>query len=488
MINITHHITDRQNIITSRFSIIMLCLLIITLSLLNITFLTGTILGISISTTSALSYQNSTDVSFTFDPILSISVSPDFITIPTIAPGTTATSNIITVNVSTNTAYGYSLLASVGNNTQYDTSDLIHSDSTIDSTFTSISPTASLSSLTDDNTWGYSTSLDNGSTWSTYHGLPLYSTVDNNTSTTSPALLIDTTSPADSKSISFRIAARASSTQPSGTYSNVINFYAVGKPEPYTINRLRYMQDLKDLAGTDKQSVLDSMAEGQQYILKDSRDQKDYYISKLADGNIWMTQNLDLDIDSTKTYMSTDTDVPSDWIPIFDTVTTTTWIKNYYIPYSYDPGNLYWNGVVTSSDGTLENRTSDTGDPHYHIGNYYNWTAAVAINNSAPNSTNYQDMDQSICPAGWRLPTYSGNKSFSDLKDAEGPDFISSNKFVYGGSWNGSTSNVGKQGLYWSSVVQDEVYSYGLNIYSNNSSPQNHSARGNGFFVRCVNR
>ena len=232
MTNITRHITDRQNIITSRSSIIMLCFSIITLSLLNITFLTGTILGIPISTVSALSYQNSTDVSFTFDPILSISVSPDSITIPTIAPGTTDTSNTITVNVSTNTAYGYSLLASVGNNTQYNTSDLVHNDSTMDSTFTSISPTASLSSLTDDNTWGYSTSLDNGSTWSTYHGLPLYSAVGNNTATDNPALLIDTTSPADSKSIDFRIAARASSTQPSGTYSNVINFYAVGEPMP----------------------------------------------------------------------------------------------------------------------------------------------------------------------------------------------------------------------------------------------------------------
>ena len=41
----------------------------------------------------------------------------------------------------------------------------------------------------------------------------------------------------------------------------------------------------------------------------DIRDDKVYWIAKLRDGNCWMTQNLDLDIDETKTYTHWNTDL-----------------------------------------------------------------------------------------------------------------------------------------------------------------------------------
>ena len=37
-------------------------------------------------------------------------------------------------------------------------------------------------------------------------------------------------------------------------------------------------------------------------VPKDIRDEKEYYVTRLEGGNVWMTQNLDLDIDETKTY------------------------------------------------------------------------------------------------------------------------------------------------------------------------------------------
>ena len=76
------------------------------------------------------------------------------------------------------------------------------------------------------NTWGYSYSNDSGTTWRPYSGLPLYS--DTNHS----ANLISTYTAADSRSIEFKIAAKASETQPSGDYTNIINFYATSVPEP----------------------------------------------------------------------------------------------------------------------------------------------------------------------------------------------------------------------------------------------------------------
>ena len=63
------------------------------------------------------------------------------------------------------------------------------------------------------------------------------------------------------------------------------------------------MQDFASLTSSEKTAVLASMTASAQYTLKDSRDQKDYTVAKLADGNVWMTQNLDHDIVAETTYL-----------------------------------------------------------------------------------------------------------------------------------------------------------------------------------------
>ena len=54
---------------------------------------------------------------------------------------------------------------------------------------------------------------------------------------------------------------------------------------------------------------------------------------------------------------------------------------------------------------------------HYHTGNYYNWPAAVASNNT----TGYTQAPNSICPKGWRLHTVQkgsdGNASSSEFNE-----------------------------------------------------------------------
>ena len=49
-------------------------------------------------------------------------------------------------------------------------------------------------------------------------------------------------------------------------------------------------------------------------------------------------------------------------------------------------------------------RTAEICD-HAHIGNYYNWTAAIASNDSTAISNRYATASNSICPKGWHLPT-----------------------------------------------------------------------------------
>ncbi|MBQ1373576.1 InlB B-repeat-containing protein, partial [Candidatus Saccharibacteria bacterium] len=247
-----------------------------------------------------------------------------------------------------------------------------------------------------------------------------------------------------------------------------------------------------------------TLSQGDTMQVPDIRDGKSYWVAKLADGNIWMTQNLDLDIDSTKTYTPADTDIPANWTPVRSTTNSTTWdtsTTGRTVPHSYDPGNLYWNGNVTTSGGSLSDRTTTdpsatSGGTHYHVGNYYNWTAAVAINDSSSYTTQYTDVNQSICPAGWRLPTYSGDKSYLNLKDTQGLTAGTSGNiqnspvyFVYGGYWRGSWSVVGSGGRYWSSVVKGSSGSYRLGFDANGYlNPQSYDGRDYGYSLRCVAR
>ena len=199
-------------------------------------YIVATLLGLITinNNVSALSYSSDVNIGFTFNPTISLTISPDNLTIPNLTPGTAAESNTITVNVATNTAYGYNLTANVGSNTaNYNTTNLVHATSatstpTTNATFASLAYGASITNKDNlsPNTWGYSYSNDSGTTWRPYSGLPLYSDTNHSTN------LISTYTAADSKSIEFKIAAKANNTQPSGDYTNIINFYATSVPEP----------------------------------------------------------------------------------------------------------------------------------------------------------------------------------------------------------------------------------------------------------------
>ncbi len=202
---------------------------------LLLTLMLGVMSGlISAGSTSALTFSSDADISFTFNPMISISLSSADLVIPELAPGSMADSNEITVTVTTNTAYGYTLNATVGQEDDYETRDLVldnngsgNSNSVTAPVFSSLNFGASEATIATDSTWGYAyRTSETNSTWSNYSGLPLYSDNDNVTT------LIDTDAAAASDYITFKIGARASTTQASGEYKNVINFIAVANPEP----------------------------------------------------------------------------------------------------------------------------------------------------------------------------------------------------------------------------------------------------------------
>ncbi len=173
-----------------------------------------------------MTYQDTSTVRFTMEPSLSLSLSSTTLSIGSLTPGSYNDSNNITVSVTTNASGGYRLSATAGTKTS--NTNLTNGSYK----FTSLSSNKASLSAFSNNYWGYSYSINNGTSWisgsqgntsSGYNGLPL----DNNDQGSTGVTLINTTAPADSKSIKFKIGAKASTDQPYGTYTGQINFYAV---------------------------------------------------------------------------------------------------------------------------------------------------------------------------------------------------------------------------------------------------------------------
>lgn len=160
---------------------------------------------------------------------------------------------------------------------------------------------------------------------------------------------------------------------------------------------------LQDLNSTIKSTMVTDT----QYQLMDYRDGKTYFVAKLADGEVWMTQNLDFAISTTGV---------TKLIPATSDVTEArelTASDSTAIRYK-DNGDIYYASGITSTDASMLLET----DPawHYHAASLYSWDAATAgVGATAGVST------ESICPKGWTLPrTGDGtvNKSFAKLTDA----------------------------------------------------------------------
>ena len=497
-------ITDKDSSAILSCKNITMASIIIILSIAYITLFTSGNFG-NTGDVSALSYSTSEDISFTFAPTLSIGLSTDSLTIDNLVPGTTSDSNTVTVTVSSNTPYGYVLSAGVGSNDTtspyYNTSSLTHENTTISNVFSSVDTNASLNSLDTDNTWGYSTSTDGGTSWSTYSGL--------SHTTTKP--LLDISDPATPSTIDFKIAARSATTQASGTYNNVITFYAVGKPEPVPT----YLQDAATIKA-ELQNVGDEMQ------AVDIRDNKEYWIRKMADGNIWMTQNLDLELDSNKTYTPADTDVSTSWQPVRSTIEFTGtsvvgWGYDNNSPYSASPGELYVYTSGTTNDDDQYTSLAACQAVHpdcsarNHVGNYYNWSAAAASNNTSGIVTKYSNAPYSICPAGWRLPKITGSgknvtgSEFGSILVAENiitNPIFNNQTYVTGGFdriritplWLsrsgkigfGSLNDLGNRGRYWSSTVTGISNSYDLFFTNYSVYPFEAAYRYDGLSIRCL--
>ncbi|MBR0372794.1 hypothetical protein IJH72_02560, partial [Candidatus Saccharibacteria bacterium] len=487
------------------------------------------------------------------DSSLNVSIDSNSINLdlaPKSSDGTFSKSDNLNISVSLTGPGGYMVGIRADSST-----DLVNEDDDT-KVFSSISSAvsesdfSSSSNTTYNNKWGYLPSK--------------YNSIVNTNFLPAPSVNGDTIDYNETENVSgsytISIGARADLETNTGTYDNTFIITAVANlscsPSATNIREARCMQDVND-------NVINSMETGTQYKLYDNRDWKTYYVAKMKDGRVWMTQNLDLDLETSPNNIaeltsentdlnafdsqgyttangyscsntSTSTNCTADgevitWTPSKATVTTASdyGSNNNTAPASFDYGEVYryvsTTGTTTSysTKSACETAHNDGTCPHYHTGNYYNWTSVIASNNSSSITANYTTASNSICPAGWRLPEgrtsttstnpgYYSEINYTWVSEGLATNYVTgTGTATYGTSgWTNirknpmymmasgykndtsAPSNLGSYGYYWTNTAYSSTTAYAPYIYSSGLYPAYYnstsSARGRGLSVRCV--
>ncbi|MBR3319011.1 hypothetical protein IKG06_00705 [Candidatus Saccharibacteria bacterium] len=476
-----------------------------------------TLLSLSILSSPKASADSSADVnvSVTVPATCSLTANPDTLS-TTITPGNTGTIGTSTIKAICNDPAGLAVYAVGYTNDTYGNNNLA---STVGGTTINI-PTA-IASSPSTSQWNMTINAVSGDFAptipqdfeNTAHIIPTQYTkvAYRNTMT-------DMGTNATGAQFNATFTAYIGPTQAAGTYNGKVKFLLV---HPNVIDSSTNPATEAPSALPTMQTVStwgSSVTAGQEVTSVDARDGKLYTVARLADGHLWMTQNLDLDLDSTRTYTSADTDLPANatWTPSTSTYASnniSAWEWSHTAPRSYDPGELYWGGDI---DYTYMNQTLNAaGDTHYHAGNYYNWTAAVAMNDSTSQTVDETTVDQSICPAGWTLPRpgygdgtlygiLSGYDANTNAVIGEGTHYVASGYnasdapiyFTYVGNVisNSGISGANSTSYYWTNGVGGSSEAYDLRSYGYHSDVFNYSSgttkngRGFGKSIRCIAR
>lgn len=324
----------------------------------------------------------------------------------------------------------------------------------------------------------------------------------------------------DGSGTSYANGASVTDLAPAGNTITLYAQWSICNPSGTTIDTIGCMQDI---SSNNKTSILNSMTVDEQYQLYDSRDKKQYYVSKLSDGNIWMTQNLDFEL-STNELSSLDTDLTDNslsgayqngyrvedsiiyWTPSKATITdgssseTNLWPQSNTLPESISLGDYYLDEPKLNSYVNTSNTPFSSNGEHGALGNHYNWTAAIASNDSSSLTTLGDSANNSICPAGWRLPYANGDKSQSTLDDFNrllniyDYDKIGEPPLYFIDSTSVNTTEMIQQmgylGFYWTSAVNSSTEAYNLEIYTTVSinGTVSNGNRYSGMAIRCMAR
>ncbi len=293
-----------------------------------------------------------------------------------------------------------------------------------------------------------------------------------------PNHVIKATSAPAISTIPITYLAKADNVKESGEYSTSLTYTAITNYVTTPIANGMFMQDIDTKVCNDTPLYSESNTI---YTVKDIRDRTEYTVAKLADGNCWMTQNLELgEYGKPITLTSMDSNVSSD---------------GYTLEFQF-PNNSVYKGN------------------NNHYGNYYTWDQATA--GSGNNIPNYTNAPYSICPKNWRL-----HRDNSDVTKTEPykmlKDYITTGSWVEnttiagsGPGWenvnmsqitgnpvslvlSGDITNTGaihlqeQRGFWWSATNGGGSYARYFRIYYTGVvNPQAANAQTYGFSIRCL--
>jgi uncharacterized protein (TIGR02145 family) len=210
---------------------------------------------------------------------------------------------------------------------------------------------------------------------------------------------------------------------------------------------------------------------GNYWLLMDERDGKKYLVEKMADGRIWMVENLQFG-DCTSISFHDDNSAT-------DVAAEPTVAAGYV---------GHCRSGVASNTGYL-----------------YNWPAAMQHTNAYQSSSDHSfactgtgsgtaspnpAFCKGICPTGWHVPTGGAGGEFAAL--AAVTSLNNPNRdwgFVPGGYcfYDGNIPEMLLEyAYYWSSTYNDNANAYILRMNSTNVDPIAHAGKDSGLSVRCV--
>lgn len=257
----------------------------------------------------------------------------------------------------------------------------------------------------------------------------------------SGSVVSSATGPINEKTDNMTVAAKIDYLQPQGTYEIALNFSIL------PIVSTNYMQEMQPSECTETSMTI-----------ADQRDGIPYTVRRLPDGNCWMIENLRF----------TGTELSSSTSNVAAQYTDAN-------PYKMNSGNGWGELASGSGESSSEARMHEGVDDNNKPTVWYNYNGASAgtINYTSTTETNY-----SICPSGWRLPTYAEQTGIIGYEEEFSPD--------RGGGYFGGVLTYQGNGYWWSSTYYSATqgWRYRL-IYSGDFNVQG-DVMGHGFYVRCI--
>lgn len=268
---------------------------------------------------------------------------------------------------------------------------------------------------------------------------------------------------------------------------------------------INYMQDINS---GNRTTVLGDLTQDETYQIKDNRDDTTYCVSKLADGNLWMLDNLALDISSNISKINaTNTNING------QNETENTAILTSLREGNRTAGDQYaTSGVSTiwlsdsnsiplynlvDRDTVPSDTTSQNGN--YKIGGYYNFCATTAgsfcFGEGASAGIPSGTVTSSICPKGWRLPTGSSSGEYQVLYSNTSYNSVTKYRSALhlplpGYYSNNSVNNQGSKGFWWSSTRYSNLSIYNMDASIYQIRPGNSfntcDSRYCGNTIRCI--